>query len=64
MQSNEAKVFEFMKEKNLDAFFISSPTNIRYISGFTASDGAQWLLFTKGEKQFFIKHLKQYLVMI
>lgn len=58
MQSNEAKVFEFMKEKNLDAFFISSPTNIRYISGFTASDGAQWLLFTKGEKQFFITDLR------
>ncbi|MDY4049885.1 M24 family metallopeptidase [Eubacterium pyruvativorans] len=58
MQTNEPKILAYMQEHKLDAFFVSSPTNIRYISGFTASDGAQWLLFTKNGKKFFITDLR------
>ncbi len=58
MQTNESKIFAYMKENNLDAFFVSDPTNIRYISGFTASDGAQWLLFVNNGKKFFITDLR------
>lgn len=58
MQKNDSKVFDYMKQHNLDAFFVSNPTNIHYISGFTASDGAQWLLFTAAGKKFFITDLR------
>ncbi len=58
MQTNESKIFEYMKENNLDAFFVSNPTNIRYISGFQAADGAEWLLFTANGKKFFITDLR------
>lgn len=54
MKSNEKKLLEYMKKEGLDAFLVSDPTNVRYISGFTASDGAQTLLITKDEKFFFI----------
>lgn len=58
MQTNETKIFEYMKENNLDAYFVSDPTNIRYISGFTASDGAQWLFFAGNGKKYFITDLR------
>ena len=58
MQTNESKVFQYMEENKLDAFFISDPTNIKYVSGFGASDGAQWLLFISNGKKYFITDLR------
>ncbi|NLA70551.1 MAG: aminopeptidase P family protein [Clostridiales bacterium] len=54
MKSNEPKLLEYMKNENIDAFLVSDPTNVRYISAFSASDGAQKLLLTKEGKLFFI----------
>lgn len=58
IKPNEEKVLKYMEEKGYDAFLVSDPTNVRYVTGFTASDGAQKILFTKGEKIFFITDLR------
>ena len=57
-KQNEEKVFEYMERQGLDAFMVSDPVNVRYVTGFSASDGAQRLLFTKGKKIFFITDLR------
>lgn len=48
---NEQKLLKYMEENNLPAFYVSSPSNVRYISGYTGDDS--YLLLTQ-EKNYFI----------
>ena len=45
------KLLTYMEKHHLDAFYISKPENVRYISQYTGEDS--YLLITK-EKKFFI----------
>ncbi len=42
---NEAKLLAYMKEKGIEAFYVSSGANVRFISGYTGSDSS--LLITE-----------------
>lgn len=42
---NEHKLLKYMEENNLPAFYVSDPSNVRYISGYTGDDS--YLLITK-----------------
>ena len=44
------KLLEYMKEEELDGFFISSGINVRYISHYTGDDS--YLLITAGVNYF------------
>ncbi|MDY2661707.1 MAG: Xaa-Pro peptidase family protein [Bariatricus massiliensis] len=48
---NEQKLLTYMEEHELPAFYVSSPSNVRYISGYTGDDS--YLLLTQ-EKNYFI----------
>lgn len=37
---NEEKVIDYLKEKNINAFYVSNPENVRFISGYTGSDSS------------------------
>lgn len=58
IKPNEEKVLKYMEQQGYDAFLVSDPTNVRYVTNFTASDGAQHLLFTKEGKIYFITDLR------
>lgn len=47
---NEQKLLKYMEEHNLPAFYVSSPSNVRYISGYTGDDS--YLLLTKAKNYF------------
>lgn len=44
------KLLLYMEEQKLDAFFVSKPENVRYISGYTGDDS--YLMITKGKNYF------------
>lgn len=48
---NEQKLLKYMEDNNLPAFYVSDPSNVRYISGYTGDDS--YLLLTK-DKFYFI----------
>lgn len=48
--NNVQKLLTYMEKENLDAFYISSPANVRYISGYTGDDS--YLVITKNKKYF------------
>lgn len=51
-RERRARALEQFAEKNLDAFLVTSLHNVRYLSGFTGSNGAL-LLFPSGEAVLF-----------
>ena len=48
--NNVQKLLTYMEKENLEAFYISSPANVRYISGYTGDDS--YLVITKNKKYF------------
>ena len=48
--TREERLLSYMEERRVDAFFVSKPENVRYISGYTGDDS--YLLFIKGKKYF------------
>lgn len=47
---NEKKLLTYMKEHNIDAFYVTKKENVRFISGYTGDDSS--LLITKNEYYF------------
>lgn len=44
------KIVQYMIENGIDAFFVSNPQNVRYVSGYTGDDS--YLLITQNNKYF------------
>ena len=42
------KIVQYMIENGIDAFFVSNPQNVRYVSGYTGDDS--YLLITQNNK--------------
>ena len=51
MEHRIAKIKDYLEEKDIDGFLIIKPQNIRYLSGFTGSNGQ--LLITKSKSYLF-----------
>ncbi|MDF2948524.1 MAG: Xaa-Pro dipeptidase [Sedimentibacter sp.] len=46
----ENKIINFLREKNIDGFFVSKPQNVRYVSNYTSDDA--YLFITEKENYF------------